>query len=408
MEVKHQMKIAICPNEKCKSPIRLSEGRFVGGINDTGGVIIECDNCKTIFGCKLKNPKDASRVSKNGKQLDAWVDEMPDYFKSEYGVSLESLDSIDVSVVFNYEKPPKPIWRPSSFPLFEMNGNNFEVIAQQELEKNKKKIADNFKAYYNFYLKGRHTAEKSFVIINYEYEGKTYKAIFAKQIDSEKDLNINNLYLIFHSEINLEYQVDGIYKRDQLLVFLERFLNRWRYSANEVLLVVPFIGFNYKNSEEALYELWNWLEINVDISKTNLITRKGTFNLFKKAQDNSGIPFDELVRLGLLEPLIEKMNQKDTTYFQKSHAKYYVGVYENYVEVLSGSFNIHQGQYFENINFRRYDKDFFAKRYLYMFEGFAYVDNKLDERVHFMTIGTDCDKNDLVGIDKLLEEFANM
>ncbi len=161
----------------------------------------------------------------------------------------------------------------------------------------------------------------------------------------------------------------------------------------------------YKNSEEALYQLWNWLEVNVDISKTKLITRKGTFNLFKNAQDSSGIPFDELVKWGLLEPLIDKMNQKSTTYFQKSHAKYYVGVYENYVEVLSGSFNIHQGSYFENITFKTYDKTFFKDRYLHMFKDFEYEETEQKEQVHYMTLGTDADKNYLIGLDELLTKI---
>lgn len=401
MEVKHLMKITICPNDKCKFPIRLSEGKFVGGVNDMGGIIVECDACKTIFPCRLKNPNNASRIIKNGKTLDSWTDEMPEYIEKKYRVNSSMLDAIETSLIFGYEKPPKPIWQPSTLPLFEKNGINYEIIAKQELDKNRQIITDNYNAYFNLYVKGRHSSDKSFVIINYEYKGTRYKAVFAKQIDSESDLNIENLYLIYHSGINLEYQVDGIYTRDTLLVFLESFLNRWRYLANEVLLIVPFIGFNYKNSEEALYQLWNWLEINVDTSKTNLITRKGTFNLFKKAQDNSGIPFEELVKLGLLEPLIEKMTQKDTAYFQKSHAKYYVGVFDNYVEVLAGSFNIHQGQYFENITFRKYEKDFFKRRYLHMFKDFNYADNEGNETVHYMTLGTEDNKNNLIGLDEL-------
>ena len=246
MEVRYQIKIAICPNDKCKSPIRLSEGRFVGGVNDKGGIIIECDACKKVFPCRLTNPNDASGIIKNGKQLDSWTEEMPEYIEIKYGLSSQILDAIETSLVFDYEKPPKPIWQPSESPLFETNGINYEAIAKQELDKNKQIITDNYNVYFNAYIKGP-SSDKSFVILNYDYQGTKHKAVFAKQIDSESDLNIENLYLIYHSGINLEYQVDGIYTRDTLLVFLERFLNRWRYSANEVLLVVPFIGFNYKN-----------------------------------------------------------------------------------------------------------------------------------------------------------------
>ena len=405
MEFNHKMKIIICPNTKCKTAIRLSEGHFVGGINDKGGIIIECERCNNIFPCKLNNPKDASGILKNGKKLDTWIDEMPSDIANKYGVSADTLDTLDTSLVFGYEPPPKCTWEASSSPLFSANGINFESQAKAALVRNKKIISDNYKTYLNFYVKSAIT-EKSFVIINYESQGTKYKAVFAKQIDTENDLNIENLYLVHHSEVDLDYTVDGIYTRDQLIVFLERFLNRWRYSTKEVLLVVPFIGFNYKNSEEALSQLWNWLEINVDISKTNLITRRGTFNLLKKAQDNSGIPFDELVKLGLLEPLAEKMIQKNTEYFQKSHAKYYVGVYDNYVEVLSGSFNIHTGTYFENITFKKYDKDFFKERYLHMFNNFQYSDTTKDELVHYMRLGTDDNKNYVINLSELLTEIT--
>lgn len=393
MEVKHIMKIVLCPNNKCSAPIRLSEGSFVGGVNDKGGIIIECDKCKTIFGSKLKNPTDASGILLGGKVIDRWTDDLPDDITRTYSVSEKDLDEINTSMVFGYEKPPKIQFSSAKIPVFVNGKNNFEDIALKELSKRRKEIDTQYKVFLNHYVKNRDTAEKSFIVINYDYDGVKHKAIFAKQIDSEADLNCDNLYLIYHSNVDLEFQIDGIYTRNDSLLFLERFLNRWRYTAEEVLLVVPFIGFNYKNSEEALYQLWNWLEVNIDVSKTKLITRKGTFKLFKQAQDNSGILFEELVKLGLLEPLIEKMNQKDTKYFQQSHAKYYVGVYEDYVEVLSGSFNIHEGKYFENITFKRYNKDFFDHRYLHMFKDFKYIDKSDGEIVHFMLVDEKVNEN---------------
>jgi hypothetical protein len=299
MEVKNTMYIVKCPETSCKNPVRLNQGSFVGGINDPGGIIIECAKCGKIFPCFLKNPKDASGIISGGEKLDDWIDNFPSYLEGKYKITKEDLLSIERAVIFDYEKPPKVIWKPSDFPVFLKDDNNLELQAEIYLKKHLKKIQSNYDVYKNWYVKGRATASKSFVILNYEFLGAPYKAVFAKLVDSENDLNTDNLYLIYHTSANLEEHIDGIYTRDQSLIFLERLLNRWRYTANEVLLVVPFIGFHYKNSEDALLNLWNWLKVNIDIEKTNLITRKGTFNLFKKAQDGTGIPFEELVEWGL-------------------------------------------------------------------------------------------------------------
>jgi len=108
-----------------------------------------------------------------------------------------------------------------------------------------------------------------------------------------------------------------------------------------------------------------------------------------------------LVELGLLEPMVENLTSKDAEFYQKSHAKYYVGVYDNYVEVLAGSFNIHGGSYFENMIFKRYEKEFFKERYLHMFKNFEYNDDDADETVHFMTFGVDNPENLITSLSEI-------
>ncbi|MCS2713620.1 hypothetical protein NXW18_08730 [Bacteroides thetaiotaomicron] len=404
MDVQFTMHIVKCPN--CGNPIRLNIGKYVGGINDRGGAVLQCSECGRRFPCNMKNPKDLSTVSKGGEILETWYDDYPDYLNDKYNISQGELLTAERAVVFGYEKPAKVVWHPSPIsPMYTYKDVNFEVQATNYLGKYEKQINRCYNNYYNVYLKGRHSADKSFVILDYILDGVTYRAVFAKKIDSEKDLNTKNLYLIHHSNVHLECQIDGIYTRNQSLLFLERLLNRWRYTANEVLLVVPFIGFHYPNQRDALVELWNWLEMNIDVEKTKLITRKGTFNLFKTAQDESGIPFEELERWGLLEPLIDTMNKGDMSFFQKSHAKYYVGVYDEYVEVISGSFNIHKGEYFENVSFRKYPKSFFFERYLHMFKDFSYKEVEASDYVHYMTIGNFEEKNWCIGLDELSQKY---
>jgi hypothetical protein len=397
MGVKNNFFVEKCP--KCDSPIRIYEAKNIGGINDKGGVIIECNECKTPISVLLSNPKDISITVKGGVIIDSWIDIFPSSFETLYNIKESQTIPVRNMAVFGYEKPPKTKWVHSPTPLFCRGTLNHEKEAENALKTNLKKINENYRTYYDRYVKGKDTADSSFVIINYELLGIKYKAVFAKQIDNEYDLSHENLYLISHSAINLEEEIDGIYTRNESLIYLERLLNRWRYSANEVLLIVPFIGFHYKNSEEARIQLWDWLGANVDANKTNLITRKGTFNLFKQAQDNTGIPFKLLVEYGLIEPLIEIMNDGGTKFFQKSHAKYYVGVYDDYVEVISGSFNIHQGGYFENLTFKKYDKDFFLNRYLKKLLPTFNYSNKIDNKlVHYMVVGDSEQKNNCKGL----------
>lgn len=243
-------------------------------------------------------------------------------------------------------------------------------------------INQNYNEYVTNYLEDRKTPVSSFIFINYLVDNTKYQAVFAKELASENDLNSDNLYLIHHSKVDLVNQVDGIFTKTECLVFLERFLNRWRYTANQVLLVVPFIGYQYPNSREGVLNLWTWLNTNINIEKTNLVTRKGTYKLFKNANPDHNI----LVEWGLIDKLGTSMEENKMPYLERSHAKYYVGIFDDYVEVISGSFNIHQGNSHENLTFRRYKKSFFETRYLHMFKNQSYYSNKKETQdyVHYM------------------------
>ena len=407
MEMKRILYVAKCPTKKCKSLIRLSEGRYAGGANDKGGVIIECDLCKKPFPCRLANAQDTapvSRVTQGGKVIDTWADDLPESIEQKYKLGKGALDKVQRIIVEGYEKPPKTNWSPTvNQPTFEADGINFEETAAIALQKYRNEINKQYKAYWNWYVKGN-SADKSFIIINYEYNSKDYQAVFAKQLDTENDLNTDNLYLIYHSEVDLQERIDGIYTRDEILLFLERLLNRWRYTANEILLVVPFIGFSYKGSEEGVQELWEWLLLHADSSKSKLITRRATVNLFKNAEVKAGVPFDELIEWGLIEPLVSAVSKRGAT-FERSHAKYYVGVFDKHVEVLTGSFNIHKGGSFENVSFRKYDKDFFKQRYLHMFSDSNYSTISSREQVHYMVLGKGSQENNITGLEELLKKI---
>jgi hypothetical protein len=404
IEIRHELRVVKCP--KCTLPIHVNVGRYVGGMDDDGGMVIQCLNCSRIFPLKAKNPEDLSSVTKNGKRLATWLDALPKDLQKTYNLDPDELKQPDISLVWGNEKTPPAPFIPRDDTFYFRDGINLEQQALGILNSHKTIIEQHHKSAFNFYVKGKLTAKKSFVLLEYQNNGKNCRATFAKQIDNEKDLNIQNLYLVDHSELDLAFQIDGLYPRDQVLIFLERLLNRWRYTAQETILVTPFIGFHYPNTSDALHDLWTWLVMNVDEKKTTLVTRKGTFNLYKAAQAKTGIDFNLLLELGLVEPFLEKMSSKNAKFFEHSHAKYYVGVFDDHVEVLSGSFNIHTGKYLENVTFKSYNKAFFEERYLNKIPQFKREENlgapevdeldlsfgeeeaKYDEEsVHFISIG---------------------
>lgn len=396
IEINDKLFILKCPGEQCNSRIRIGEGTFVGGINERGGIIIQCSLCQSLIPMKVKNPFDATGIISGGEIIDKWDDDIhnENQILEKHGLSSSTITLVEKLLVLGYEdKVPVPEFNLTKKPVFTNKQLNYETLAYAKLKENKFQIDNYYNTYKNgFFLKGKGISSWSTVFLEYEIEGVLKKACFAKTIKNEKDLNSENLYLIGHSDTDLKHQINGIFSKTNCLEFLELLLNRWRYVANEVLIVVPFIGYNYSNSLPEVKQLWEWLQLNMNVEKTNLVTKKGTFNLFKKAQSDSGIEYDFLVEWGLLEPLIKSIEEGEMTFFERSHAKYYVGVFDDKVEILSGSFNIHKGPSFENISFENYNKEFFLERYLHMFKEFEYSDGHMEEPIHIIEIGT-CSKN---------------
>ncbi len=67
---------------------------------------------------------------------------------------------------------------------------------------------------------------------------------------------------------------------------------------------------------------------------------------------------------GILNPTLTTLTEKKAFFKQDFHAKFYCGMSADHVEVLVGSFNIHEGSYVENIHLLRYEFADFARRYL--------------------------------------------
>lgn len=210
--------------------------------------------------------------------------------------------------------------------------------------------------------------------------------LFAKQLSTEHTYNLNGLIMIGQGGVDLRRHIDGLYKRDECFSILDFCLKRWAIIADEVLIAVPFIGFQYKNKRCKNQVLYYWAFLNsvLDMGKTVLLTRKGEFNRVKDYlnEQRGTNTFEYKKNWGKLDKLQEaaveaskrrkkkKSNEEDEDenmrvfFTNRFHSKFYAGILNNKVEVLIGSYNVHEGEVLENLSFKEYALEDFKTRYL--------------------------------------------
>lgn len=353
-----------CSNKKCKEVFHRYDIQYPF-LNDIGYIEIECKKCRTHTKIPVYNPVPYG-FGGNYEIVDAAEMEHED---QEWGKLIDDTKNL-IRIVHNFESKDSPIhkWCPhSTISLWNDGNNNYESISTDKLSKQISKINNIINDYHNGYLAGQHWAphvNKIYVSQEYIYNGCTYKSIWAKECNNEKDYNANGLYLIYHSHCpNL---IDGIYSRDTLLLFLERLLVRWKMTCNHILITSPFIGFDFKYSNEKdqkeIAYLWALLNGLQDTSKTTFLTRATTYTSLKKTQAST----KELKEWGLMSNLQHKFHDTKTRDKTKEqfHCKIYAGIRNDTVELFSGSYNIQTGKILENMVLRTISLDAFKKNYL--------------------------------------------
>ena len=164
-------------------------------------------------------------------------------------------------------------------------------------------------------------------------------------------------------------EINGLYSREDAKRILEKFIFRWNLVASQVFIVSPFIGFGkkieqHRDKGNKFMDLLDWLLTIIDKSKTKLIVRKTEYN--KIIQFMSKELFNALDYYDLINPLISEIKDKTSPLF---HAKFYAGIIpmkdKFIVEILSGSYNIHESSKTkENLIFSKLDFLDFNERYL--------------------------------------------
>lgn len=167
---------------------------------------------------------------------------------------------------------------------------------------------------------------------------------------------------------------------------------RWKLVASQVIVITPFIGFDFLFSKEEdkqeLLCLWDLLNSMLDIKKTTFITRVSTYGSLKKYQKQIDVPADILKKWNLMSNLQSMIDNPKTRVKTKAqfHAKFYAGIFNDHVELLSGSFNVQTGEILEQMHLRNITRDLFKENYLdRLVEGFEY-DDSFNPRTMFIDI----------------------
>lgn len=387
-----------CSGHRCKEVFHIIENYEPGGINDRGYIVVRCKKCGEITKIRIKNP------SKNGyfenfEIIDAWEDGD----ESEY----DSL--LDGETAFVMGKEPAegmPIdFHPCLYhPFWQDKKLILEKKAEECFKKFNAQIDKELKGLYDVWVKsmpGFDDVKRCIVTQEYESGGQVYEAKWGKELKYDHTFCCKHFQLIDHTGSDKE--IDGVYSRDEMMPYLFRCLMRWKLIANQVVVVTPFIGFDFPFSKDEdrkeLIGLWELLNRTLDIDKTTFITRVTTYGSLKKCQEKLEVPAEVLKEWDLMNNLQKMVDNPKTRVKTKEqfHAKFYAGVFDDRVEMLSGSFNVQTGVVLEQMHLRTVSRELFKTNYLdRLVEGFEY-EPSYNPRTLFVNISKDGEVKSRVG-----------
>lgn len=358
----------LCSNKKCVHVFEYNDFIYPL-INDKGWAIFECPSCKYLTKLKVFNVD----IAKNHPNVKDVYDE--DLYLNHKEIDEIEEGEIKVQSPFskNNKIPPElPICKENIFEnnLFK-NGEKARIL----LDKYKDRIESTLQSLKDAYLAGAAGYDEiNRVFIKIEVNKKGDFILFSKIIKGDSDFKITGFNFFGASNLNIEKVADGVKNRDTCFLTLDFILKRWKMFAKEIYFVSPFIGFPQKSQkyDKQIIDFWEWLGNILDIEKTLFITRRSSLTRLKEAYERNNISFGNLKKWKDLNRLIELSDNYDgrrkdaknnhVVLFQKSHAKFYAAVFEDYAEVVTGSYNIHTGQYLENLTLKKYlIEDFYEK-----------------------------------------------
>ena len=145
----------------------------------------------------------------------------------------------------------------------------------------------------------------------------------------------------------------GVYLKNTCYEIIKKFLVRWYLLADKIYVCTPFIGHQYLETKTIL-SLWKDIFCYLPSERSQLISKAATINGYKKQNDK----YEEDQTYGKISPIYQyaiKINL---------HAKFYAGVINDTVELITGSFNLCPGKNYENLVYIKLPVDTFFEKYL--------------------------------------------
>ncbi|MDC7698013.1 hypothetical protein [Vogesella indigofera] len=176
--------------------------------------------------------------------------------------------------------------------------------------------------------------------------------------DNSKRPTVENYILADVAGVELNDILDGVRSKNDAMDILGKLILRWNLLADQILIASPFVGHQFMSASKQL-EIWEWLLGLLDPQIAIFLTRSTAWTNYRKSLTDAGLPLEVLENFGLENKVVSAGHTK-----HDFHAKFYVGISEDWSEVYSGSANLVRGPSMENTSFRRMSRQSFNRRYL--------------------------------------------
>jgi len=266
--------------------------------NDFGGIIINCDNCNKLSYIKIKNPAE-TYIRSGATKVEYWDN---DITTDEEAINkYNGIKALEKGVLITGELNKRELifnTKSTSIHYCCNCGENIEELVYSTLFSNQTEIIKQHStimgAYHKGYANGEYIIVQLPITCTCQYEEEVFLYADFDNGNFFTKGGIEELLLIGAKSAIETTNLDRICSKSECIEMLEKFIYRWNFLFPKILIATPFVGHQWMK-EDQLLEIWDWLLNTLDPEKTIFITRRATFNKYKKVFENkNGISLEFL------------------------------------------------------------------------------------------------------------------